>query len=95
MKTLTNLESLYILESQEDEILSRIKEYLKPIHEWFNMFIHNDQGSEMEFKVGSETHNDDKVKLAVKEIVDIEENIWSPSYGLKGNLCDFKEYCYT
>lgn len=59
------------------------------------MFIHNDQGSEMEFKVGSETHNDDKVKLAVKEIVDIEENIWSPSYGLKGNLCDFKEYCYT
>lgn len=59
------------------------------------MFIHNDQGSEMEFKVGSETHNDDKVKLAVKEIVDIEESIWSPSYGLKGNLFDFKEYCYT
>ena len=49
----------------------------------------------MEFKVGNETHNDDKVKLAVKEIVDIEENIWSPSYGLKGNLLDFKECCYT
>ena len=69
------LETLYMLDIDEIHIASKLKEYLPQIELWRRNYIQNH----------NETAEEDKPHI--ENIVDIEENVWSPFLGFKGCYC--------
>ena len=66
------LETLYILDIDENQIASKLKEYLPQIGLWKRNYLQDTQAS------------GDESKPSITKVVDIEENVWSPYLGFKG-----------
>ena len=85
----SNLAELYGLGISEDEVLARVSEYKPFLAEWgtkyFNAQPHPIHGV-IDFKDGgvSKSAGDSHVAVCVSQVMDIEECVWSPKFGLKG-----------
>lgn len=65
------LETFYQVDTDEMEMASKVKEYLPQIQLWSKKFLNKNQCQETSTPV-------------ITDVVDIEENIWSPYLGFKG-----------
>ena len=68
------LETLYVLNVDENHISSKLMAYLPQIEAWSKSY----------FKTDSDKQIIPSSSSSISDIVDIEENIWSPFLGFKG-----------
>ena len=85
------LESLYAINADETEMLTKMREYFSPINDWSRQFLGSPYGHEMDFKIEG-SKDEAPTTVHIDKIIDIEENIWSPLLGLKGIGC---QYCFV
>jgi len=69
------LETFYILDVDEIHITSKLQAYLPQIEAWSKSYFQADSGQQ----------TISNTSAPITEIIDIEENIWSPFMGFKGN----------
>ncbi|KAM6266012.1 DNA replication ATP-dependent helicase/nuclease DNA2 [Porphyrio hochstetteri] len=81
------LKEMYLLNLKQAEIMQEVEEYLPSFFKWAEDFMHNPANqSKMELKLSSGGKTDFSSKIEIVDILDIEENIWSPRFGLKGKI---------
>uniref|UniRef100_A0A8C9EI22 DNA replication ATP-dependent helicase/nuclease DNA2 n=1 Tax=Pavo cristatus TaxID=9049 RepID=A0A8C9EI22_PAVCR len=80
------LKEMYHLKLKQTEIMQEIEEYLPSFFKWTEEFVHNPANqNKMQLKLEDKT-GDCSSKVEIVDILDIEENIWSPRFGLKGKI---------
>lgn len=70
---------IYSIGDVVDELESKIREHLPFITNWFKAFYKTSCQ-----EVPTNKRNE-KIKFSVSEALDIEESVWSPMFGIKGN----------
>ena len=80
---------LYGLGITEDDILSKVEEQAAALAEWAQKFVRDEPHpihGIINFKDGAtqKSNASDNVSVCVSKVVDIEECVWSPKFGLKG-----------
>ncbi|XP_037256405.1 DNA replication ATP-dependent helicase/nuclease DNA2 isoform X1 [Falco biarmicus] len=82
------LKEMYHLNLKQREIMQEVEEYLPSFFKWADDFMYNPANQiKMQLKLSSgEKPEDSSSKIEIVGIVDIEENIWSPRFGLKGKI---------
>nr|XP_033798157.1 DNA replication ATP-dependent helicase/nuclease DNA2 isoform X1 [Geotrypetes seraphini] len=83
------LKEMYELNVNQIKIMQEIEEYLPSFTKWASSFLHKSHvcQQDMQLKLPSDVNKEDPIcKIEVTDFVDIEENIWSPRYGLKGKI---------
>lgn len=70
---------IYTLGDIVDELEGKIREHFPFIDHWFKTF-YKKSSSEIPTNKRYE-----KIKFSVAEVLDIEESVWSPMFGIKGN----------
>ena len=87
LQKLTYLDDLYSLGQTENWALEKFKEHIPLLCDWAKRFVapfpHADFGT-MDFKTSDNPHDSEQPSVCVSALKDIEENIWSPRFGLKG-----------
>ena len=84
------MDTIYGLQQDEGSILTKIKEYIPAIKRWAATYLHSIQGGPLDFKKPGYSKHDSEISAAkIEDIADIEENIWSPRFGLKGIIDSF------
>uniref|UniRef100_A0A8C8AGL0 DNA replication ATP-dependent helicase/nuclease n=1 Tax=Otus sunia TaxID=257818 RepID=A0A8C8AGL0_9STRI len=80
--------SKYHLNLKPMEIMQEVEEYLPSFFKWAEDFLHNPANqNKMQLKLSSHEKPEDLYsKIEIVDILDIEENIWSPRFGLKGKI---------
>ncbi|XP_057259240.1 DNA replication ATP-dependent helicase/nuclease DNA2 [Pezoporus wallicus] len=82
------LKEMYHLNLRQTEIMREVEEYLPSFFKWAEDFLHNPANqNKMQLKLSNgEKIEDFSCKIEIVDILDIEENIWSPRFGLKGKI---------
>ncbi|XP_072727391.1 DNA replication ATP-dependent helicase/nuclease DNA2 isoform X2 [Ciconia boyciana] len=82
------LKEMYHLNLKQTEIMQEVEEYLPSFFKWAEDFMYNPSNqNKMQLKLSSgEKTEDFPSKIEIVDILDIEENIWSPRFGLKGKI---------
>ncbi|XP_075361450.1 DNA replication ATP-dependent helicase/nuclease DNA2 isoform X2 [Mycteria americana] len=82
------LKEMYHLNLKQTEIMQEVEEYLPSFFKWAEDFMYNPANqNKMQLKLSSgEKTEDFPSKIEIVDILDIEENIWSPRFGLKGKI---------
>ncbi|XP_061229796.1 DNA replication ATP-dependent helicase/nuclease DNA2 [Neopsephotus bourkii] len=82
------LKEMYHLNLRQTEIMREVEEYLPSFFKWAEDFMHNPANqNKMQLKLSNgEKTEDFSCKIEIVDILDIEENIWSPRFGLKGKI---------
>ncbi|PKU30560.1 hypothetical protein llap_19136 [Limosa lapponica baueri] len=82
------LKEMYYLNLKQTEIMQEVEEYLPSFFKWAEDFMHSPANqNKMQLKLSSgEKKEDISSKIEIVDILDIEENIWSPRFGLKGKI---------
>uniref|UniRef100_A0A8D0G3H1 DNA replication ATP-dependent helicase/nuclease n=1 Tax=Sphenodon punctatus TaxID=8508 RepID=A0A8D0G3H1_SPHPU len=84
------LKEMYQLNVKQHEIMQDIEEYLPSFSKWAEGFVHRPTQTnriKMQLKLPSDDSKEDlSCNIEVTEFLDIEENIWSPRFGLKGKI---------
>lgn len=98
LNKLSYLDHLYSLGQTENWALEKVKEHIPLLCDWAKNFVapfpHPDQGT-MEFKTPEYQHVTEQPSVCISSLRDIEENIWSPRYGLKGMQTGFQNVLPT
>ncbi|XP_029465534.1 LOW QUALITY PROTEIN: DNA replication ATP-dependent helicase/nuclease DNA2 [Rhinatrema bivittatum] len=84
------LKDMYEFNLNQDEIKQEVEEYLPSFTKWANYFLHKSppvHQQEVQLKLLSDSNKEDPIcKIEITDFIDIEENIWSPRFGLKGKI---------
>ncbi|OXB74721.1 UNVERIFIED_CONTAM: hypothetical protein H355_001553 [Colinus virginianus] len=82
------LKEMYHLKLKQTEIMQEIEEYLPSFFKWMEEFMRNPANqNKMQLKLpGEDKSTDCSSKVEIVDILDVEENIWSPRFGLKGKI---------
>lgn len=87
LQRLSYLDDFYSLGQTESWALEKLKEHIPLLCDWAKKFVvpfpQPDLGA-MDFKTPEFPHQTEQPSVCVSALKDIEENIWSPRYGLKG-----------
>ncbi|KAJ2063529.1 DNA replication endonuclease-helicase Dna2 [Coemansia sp. S146] len=83
-----NIASLWECQIDETTMHQQIAECVPIYQEWARTYMHHSAslGSTYTTHRSSPLANDSESRVAVSKIFDMEENIWSPKYGLKGKV---------
>eukprot|EP00117_Sycon_ciliatum_P000022 scpid12991/ scgid5261/ DNA2-like helicase; DNA replication ATP-dependent helicase-like homolog len=83
------LHMMYAAQQTQEGIMEKILQQLATLQEWSAKFLHKEpkiaQGA-LDMASTFQSPSDEKHSLAISKLQDIEENIWSPRYGLKGKV---------
>ncbi|KAG1458133.1 hypothetical protein G6F56_006464 [Rhizopus delemar] len=85
----SSLEELYALDRDEKTTMEVLGEYAESIHQFGSVYVgaapkprarvSTDMGSDAVKQMGCD-------RVAISKVLDIEEHLWSPTYGLKGMI---------
>ncbi|PRQ49531.1 putative DNA helicase [Rosa chinensis] len=78
-----NIENLYACGVHENDVYKTLVDAVTKILNWVNIFKNTQDSEASSVDFGSE--NGVK-KVAISEVIDIEEMAWAPKYGLKGMI---------
>ncbi|KAJ5089503.1 hypothetical protein N7532_008187 [Penicillium argentinense] len=77
-----HIEELYAINMSVQEAVGEIMGKIPTILAWAEVFLHaKPQANSM-----VEDRNSSKLNLSINKLLEVEEHIWSPMYGLKGNI---------
>ncbi|ESZ93988.1 hypothetical protein SBOR_5629 [Sclerotinia borealis F-4128] len=77
-----HLENLYVIKVQIPQAVEYLHSKMGELQAWAALFISSQPKPEALVKAG----NGDTVAMCVSNLLDVEEHVWSPMYGLKGNI---------
>ncbi|KAK3953683.1 DNA replication factor Dna2-domain-containing protein [Pseudoneurospora amorphoporcata] len=77
-----HLEDLYILKVSMDDAKSHVQSKMPELRSWAQLFV----TSQPKPDAIVQGRNGDKATMCVSKLLDVEEHVWSPMYGLKGNI---------
>ncbi|OAA62627.1 DNA replication helicase [Niveomyces insectorum RCEF 264] len=77
-----HLEDLYTIRVETGMAREHLLTKTKELQYWADMFI----SSQPKADAIVQGRNGQKVKMCVSKLLDVEEHVWSPMYGLKGNI---------
>ncbi|XP_048060691.1 DNA replication ATP-dependent helicase/nuclease DNA2 isoform X2 [Megalobrama amblycephala] len=86
------LGQMYSLKLTQADMRQEVEEYLPSLSEWAKHYLHTSpQAGQKQLTLklpsdGALSKQDASCSLTVTDFVDIEENIWCPSFGLKGKV---------
>ncbi|XP_021436666.2 DNA replication ATP-dependent helicase/nuclease DNA2 [Oncorhynchus mykiss] len=86
------LGDMYTLKLTQEDMKQEIWEYLPAMTEWARDYLHTSPQAGKKLLTlklpsdGALSWQDSACSIAVTDFVDIEENIWSPRFGLKGKI---------
>ncbi|XP_074965605.1 DNA replication ATP-dependent helicase/nuclease DNA2 isoform X2 [Phalacrocorax aristotelis] len=82
------IKEMYHLNLKQTEIMQEVEGYLPSLFKWMEDFMHNPASqNKMQLKLSSGANTEDaSSRIEIADILDIEENIWSPRFGLKGKI---------
>uniref|UniRef100_A0A8C3Y032 DNA replication ATP-dependent helicase/nuclease n=1 Tax=Catharus ustulatus TaxID=91951 RepID=A0A8C3Y032_CATUS len=82
------LKEMYQLNLKQAQIMQEVEEYLPSFFKWAEDFMHNPANqNKMQLKLSNGGKTEDvSSNIEIVDILDIEENIWSPRFGLKGKI---------
>ncbi|XP_051504000.1 LOW QUALITY PROTEIN: DNA replication ATP-dependent helicase/nuclease DNA2 [Myxocyprinus asiaticus] len=86
------LGQMYSLNLTQDDMRQEVEQYLPSLSEWAKDYLHTSPQAghkQLSLKLpndGAMSKHDAACSVTVTDFVDIEENIWSPSFGLKGKI---------
>ncbi|MFT7805658.1 DNA replication ATP-dependent helicase/nuclease DNA2 [Arapaima gigas] len=84
------LKEMYSLKLTQEDMRQQVEEYLPPVSEWADDYLHSSPlggKKQLMLKLLSKSQKQEATcNVAVTDFVDIEENIWSPRFGLKGKI---------
>ncbi|KAJ3036787.1 Tripartite DNA replication factor [Rhizophlyctis rosea] len=83
---LKNLESLWSIGETEVAAGAHLSEMVPVFQEWGRKFAVGAPQSDGVVQVHRGSHAGPKTTACVEKVLDIEEHIWSPMYGIKGNI---------
>ncbi|KAA8893185.1 DNA replication factor Dna2-domain-containing protein [Sphaerosporella brunnea] len=78
-----NIESLYFLREELNTAGAYVESKVPLLQEWANIFISSKPNAKATVK---DHRGKESPIIAINKLLDIEERIWSPLYGLKGNI---------
>ncbi|KAH9622076.1 hypothetical protein KSS87_007326, partial [Heliosperma pusillum] len=78
-----NIESLYACGVQEKDVWVTLNEAIPKICNWIGLFMKSQKSNAPTVDFGP---SDGLVKVNISDVVDIEEMVWAPKYGLKGMI---------
>ncbi|XP_070570774.1 DNA replication ATP-dependent helicase/nuclease DNA2-like [Ptychodera flava] len=82
-----HLNNMYILGIQESDMLDIVEPYLIPIEQWAKTYLQSSPAQRAKLDIKFPGENKSKPhKICVSDIRDIEDNIWSPQWGIKGKI---------
>ncbi|SPC64806.1 related to DNA2 - DNA helicase [Ustilago sp. UG-2017b] len=96
----SNIESLYATELSADEAATQLREKAAPFAHFARTFLFKENDvafhPEATLRESSRTAAATQAKVRLRRILDVEEEIWSPAFGLKGKVdvsveCDILE----
>ncbi|KAL1918139.1 uncharacterized protein VTP21DRAFT_3405 [Calcarisporiella thermophila] len=79
------VEALYCAGEDESSALRKLKELVPVMQEWANRFV-VPRPKEDALVIEHQGFSKEKSNLCINKILDIEEHVWSPMFGLKGNI---------
>ena len=86
------MDDLYSLGQTENWAMEKLKEHIPLLCDWAKKFVapfpHPDVGA-IDFKTPEYPQAAEQPSVCVSTLKDIEENIWSPRFGLKGSQISF------
>ena len=76
-----HLEDLYKIKVQIPQAIEHLRSKMNELQSWARLFVAAtpQPGAQVTF-------NGEKANMAVTKLLDVEEHVWSPMYGLKGNI---------
>ncbi|OLL26694.1 DNA replication ATP-dependent helicase/nuclease dna2 [Neolecta irregularis DAH-3] len=80
-----HFQQLYILGLNPEAVKDELYEKMRLLQRWANKFVKAEPGH-MASIVEHRGESQSKPTMCINKILDIEEHIWSPKYGLKGNI---------
>uniref|UniRef100_A0A8D0BQQ7 DNA replication ATP-dependent helicase/nuclease n=1 Tax=Salvator merianae TaxID=96440 RepID=A0A8D0BQQ7_SALMN len=83
------LKELYQLHLKQHDIIQEIEEYFPSFIKWAEDFMYKENQENqhnLQLKLPKGNKNDTFCQVKVTEILDVEETIWCPRFGLKGKI---------
>lgn len=77
-----HIEDLYVIKVSTVEAKEHLLSKMKEMRLWAQMFV----ASTPQPNALVQGRNGEKVNMCVSKLLDVEEHVWSPMYGLKGNI---------
>jgi len=77
-----HLEDLYVIKVSMDDARAHVLSKTAEIRAWAKTFV----SSQPRPDATVQGRNGEKVNMCVSKLLDVEEHVWSPMYGLKGNI---------
>ncbi|KAF4767967.1 hypothetical protein HAV15_002910 [Penicillium sp. str.  len=77
-----HIEELYSIQMSIPEAVEYLMSRMPAVLDWADAFLHVKPQS----KSMVEDRNSSKMNLSINKLLEVEEHIWSPMYGLKGNI---------
>ncbi|KAI9285520.1 DNA replication factor Dna2-domain-containing protein [Umbelopsis sp. AD052] len=86
----TSVEALYAIDQSEEKVLLILERYIPGMQSWATTYITAEPTSHATVvtdrgpSFGHDRHQ--PVVVGIEKVLDIEEHIWSPMYGIKGMI---------
>ncbi|KAJ5505763.1 Dna2/Cas4 domain of unknown function DUF83 [Penicillium expansum] len=77
-----HIEELYSIQMSIPEAVEYLMSRMPAVLDWADAFLH----LKPQTKSMVEDRNSTKLNLSINKLLEVEEHIWSPMYGLKGNI---------
>ncbi|KAJ6189407.1 hypothetical protein N7519_004315 [Penicillium mononematosum] len=77
-----HIEELYSIQMSVPEAVEYLMSRMPAVLDWADAFLH----LKPQAKSMVEDRNNSKLNLSINKLLEVEEHIWSPMYGLKGNI---------
>jgi len=78
----THIENLYTIKVSMSDAREHLWPKMKEMQYWADLFVSSQPNAEALVQ----GRNGEKVNMCVSKLLDVEEHVWSPMYGLKGNI---------
>ncbi|RFU35334.1 hypothetical protein B7463_g965, partial [Scytalidium lignicola] len=79
---LRHVEDLYTIKLQIPQAVEYLRSKMGELQAWAELFVSSQPKEGAIVKAG----NGEKATMCVSKLLDVEEHVWSPMYGLKGNI---------
>ncbi|KAK3901632.1 hypothetical protein C8A05DRAFT_34693 [Staphylotrichum tortipilum] len=77
-----HLEDLYVIKVTMEDAQSHLLSKMPELRAWAQAFV----SAAPKPNAFAQGRNGEKVNMCVSKLLDVEEHVWSPMYGLKGNI---------
>lgn len=77
-----HIEDLYVIKVEINDAKEHLLSKMKELRHWAQLFV----SSIPRPNAIVQGRNGEKVNMCVSKLLDVEEHVWSPMYGLKGNI---------